>query len=65
MPNHSLGSCQGHYRCNICPSPAAGEISNGKVSKQIYMAFVDLENAFDQVPQKVIWSAISKICVEE
>ena len=36
-----------------------------KVSKQIYRAFVDLEKAFDRVPQKVIWWAMKKVGVEE
>ena len=35
------------------------------VSKQIYMAFVDLEKAFDRVPQKVIWWATRKHGVEK
>ena len=35
------------------------------VSKEIYMAFVDLERAFDPVPQKVIWWAMRKLGVEE
>ena len=35
------------------------------VSKQIYMAFVDQEKAFDRVPQKVIWWAMRKLDVEE
>ena len=35
------------------------------VNKQIYMAFVDLEKAFDRVPQKVIWWAMRKLGVEE
>ena len=35
------------------------------VSKQIYMAFVDLEKAFDRVPQKAIWWAMRKLGVEE
>ena len=34
-------------------------------NKRIYMAFVDLENAFDWVPQKVIWWALRKLGVEE
>ena len=29
------------------------------------MAFVDLEKAFDQVPQKAIWWALRKLGVEE
>ena len=29
------------------------------------MAFVDLEKAFDRVPQKVIWWALRKLGVEE
>ena len=29
------------------------------------MAFVDLEKAFDHVPQKVIWWALRKLGVEE
>ena len=37
-------------------------ISHGK---QVYMAFVDLEKAFDRVPQKVIWCAMRKLGVEE
>ena len=35
------------------------------VSKHIYMAFLDLEKAFDQVPQKVIRWAMRKLGVEE
>ena len=29
------------------------------------MAFMDLEKAFDHVPQKVIWWALGKLGVEE
>ena len=35
------------------------------VNKRLYMAFVDLEKAFDHVPRKVIWWALRKLCVEE
>ena len=34
-------------------------------NKRLYMAFVDLEKAFDQVPRKVIWRALRKLGVEE
>ena len=34
-------------------------------SKKLYMASVDLEKAFDRVPQKVIWWALRKHGVEE
>ena len=34
-------------------------------NKRLYMAFVDLEKASDQVPQKVIWWALRKRGVEE
>ena len=34
-------------------------------NKRLYMAFLDLEKAFDQVPQKVIWWALRKLGVEE
>ena len=34
-------------------------------NKRLYMAFVDLEKAFDRVPQKVIWWALGKLGVEE
>ena len=30
-------------------------------SKRLYMAFLDLEKAFDQVPQKVIWWALRNL----
>ena len=35
------------------------------VSKQIYMDFVDIDKAFDRVPQKVIWWVMRKLGVEE
>ena len=35
------------------------------VNKQLYMAFLDLEKAFDRVPQKVIWWALRRLGVEE
>ena len=34
-------------------------------NKRLYMAFVDLEKAFDRVPRKVIWWALRKLSVEE
>ena len=34
-------------------------------NKRLYMAFVDLEKAFDGVPQKIIWWALRKPGVEE
>ena len=34
-------------------------------NKRLYMAFVDLEMAFDRVPRKVIWWALRKLGVEE
>ena len=34
-------------------------------NKRLYMAFVDLEKTFDQVPRKVIWWALRKLDVEE
>ena len=35
------------------------------VNKRLYMAFVDLEKAFDRVTRKVIWWALRKLGVEE
>ena len=35
------------------------------VGKQLYMAFVDLEKAFEGVPRKVIWWAMRKLGVKE
>ena len=34
-------------------------------NKSHYMAFIDLEKAFDRVPQKVIWWALRKLGVAE
>ena len=34
-------------------------------NKRLYMAFVDLEKAFDRVPRKVTWWALRKLSVEE
>ena len=35
------------------------------VNKQLFLAFVDLEKAFDRVPRKIIWWAMRKLGVEE
>ena len=35
------------------------------VNKRLYMAFLDLEIAFDCVPRKIIWWALRKLGVEE
>ena len=34
-------------------------------NKRLYMAFIDLEKAFDPVPRKVIWWALRKLGVDE
>ena len=34
-------------------------------NKRLYMAFLDLEQAFDRVPPKVIWWALRKLGVDE
>ena len=34
-------------------------------NKRLYIAFVDLEKAFDRVPRKVIWWALRKLGVDE
>ena len=33
--------------------------------KPLYFAFVDLEKAFDRVPRKVLWWAMSRVGVEK
>ena len=34
-------------------------------NKRLYMAYIDLEKAFDRVPRKVIWWALRKLGVDE
>ena len=34
-------------------------------NKRLYMAFVDLEKAFDGVPRKIIWWVLRKLGMEE
>ena len=35
------------------------------INKTLYMAFVNLEKAFDCVPRRVIWWALHKLGIEE
>ena len=37
----------------------------GAADKWLYLAFVDLEKAFDRVPREVLWWAMRKVGVEE
>ena len=47
---------QRHNRCNLC--------SQASANKRFYMTFVDLEKAFDGVPQKIIRWALRKLGVD-
>ena len=54
LPGRSLRSCY-HF---FLPATSLW-------NKRLYMAFIDLEKAFDRVPRKVICRALRKLCVEE
>ena len=49
----------------LCPRKRQLQEKYLEVKKRLYMAFMDLEKAFDHVPQKVIWWALRKLGVEE
>ena len=52
-----------HNRCSIYSTAITGKILGKK--RELWMAFIDLEEAFDRVPREVIWWALRESGVEE